>query len=102
MNPKASLRQACGALALDLPEAALDKLLAYLNLLLRWNKVYNLTALRQPDQALSHHLLDCLAVLPPLRRWADGRKLTILDVGSGGGLPGVVLAVAQQIGRAHV
>ena len=100
MNPKASLRQASlrhanNTLALDLPEAALDKLLAYLDLLLRWNKVYNLTALRQPDQVLSHHLLDCLAVLPPLRRWADGRRLNILDVGSGGGLPGVVLAIAQ-------
>ena len=95
MTPKTSLRQASDALALDLPDAALDKLLAYLDMLLRWNRVYNLTALRQPGQVLSHHLLDCLAVLPPLRRWADGRRLNILDVGSGGGLPGVVLAVAQ-------
>ena len=95
MSPNLSLRQASNMLALDLPEAAIDKLLAYLDLLLRWNKVYNLTALRQPDQVLSHHLLDCLAVLPPLRRWADGRRLNILDVGSGGGLPGAVLAIAQ-------
>lgn len=95
MSPKDKLRQAGDTLALDLSDAALDKLLAYLDLLLRWNKVYNLTALRQPDQVLSHHLLDCLAVLPALRRWADGRKLSILDVGSGGGLPGVVLAIAQ-------
>ena len=85
MNPKASLRHACDALALDLPEMALDKLLAYLDLQQRWHKVDTLTALRQPDQVLSHHLLDCLAVLPPLRRWADGRRLSILDVGSGGG-----------------
>ena len=65
------------------------KLLDYLALLHKWNGVYNLTAIRQPEQMVSHHLLDSLAVLPHLwpRRW--------LDVGCGGGLPGLVLAVMR-------
>ena len=91
------LLQAAAALGWPLTEAQGDRLLDYLALLRRWNRVYNLTALRDPAEMLSHHLLDCLAVLPPLQRWqaqashaAEG--LTVLDVGSGGGLPGVVLA----------
>ena len=71
----------------------------YLALLQRWNKVYNLTSLRDPDEMLSHHLVDCLAVLPALRGWLAGRSGSqaaaprLLDVGSGGGLPGVLLAL---------
>ena len=76
-------------LDLDLGKEVLDKLLAYLQLLQKWNKVYNLTAIRRPDQMLTYHLMDSLAVLPHL--WA-GRWL---DVGSGAGLPGVVLAIAR-------
>ena len=93
-------------LGVDLRDAQADQLLAYLDLLQRWNRVYNLTALRGPDEMLSHHLIDCLAVLPALRRWsaasgAAGAGLAtdvgchVLDVGSGGGLPGVVLAALQ-------
>lgn len=65
------------------------KLLDYLALLVKWNKVYNLTAIRDPRQMVSHHLLDSLAVLPHLTagRW--------LDVGCGAGLPGLVLAICQ-------
>lgn len=68
---------------------AQDKLLEYLALLHKWNKVYNLTAIRDPQQMVSNHLLDSLAVLPHLwpERW--------LDVGCGAGLPGLVLAIAQ-------
>jgi 16S rRNA (guanine527-N7)-methyltransferase len=73
----------------------IDQLLAYLALLQRWNKVYNLSAVRDPAEMLTHHLLDCLAVVPPLRSHAQDRPLRILDVGSGGGLPGVVLAILQ-------
>lgn len=75
----------------------LDRLLAYLALLQRWNRVYNLTAVRDPAEMLSQHLLDCLAVLPALRRHFGSRQPTarLLDVGSGGGLPGVVLAIAE-------
>jgi 16S rRNA (guanine527-N7)-methyltransferase len=69
------------------------QLQAYLALLARWNTVYNLTALRDPAQMRTHHLADSLSIVPPLERHAAGRPLKILDVGSGGGLPGVVLAV---------
>ncbi len=95
---KARLVAASAALNLDLSEPTLACLMAYLALLQRWNQVYNLSALRDPDAMLSHHLLDCLAVLPALRRHAAAvakRSLHILDVGSGGGLPGVVLAAAH-------
>lgn len=65
----------------------------YLDLLARWNRVYNLTALRDPAQMRSHHLADSESIVAPLERHAAGRPLKILDVGSGGGLPGVVLAI---------
>ena len=75
------------------PDAA--RLQGYLDLLARWNRVYNLTALRDPAQMRSHHLDDSLSIVGPLERHAQGRPLMILDVGSGGGLPGVVLAIAH-------
>ncbi len=89
------LAAAAAQLGLALDGVVLGRLLAYLALLQRWNSVYNLTAVRDPEQMLSQHLVDCLAVLPPLRRHAAGRALRVLDVGSGGGLPGVVLAIAE-------
>jgi 16S rRNA (guanine527-N7)-methyltransferase len=95
---RSALQQAANQLGLALTEAQLDLLLAYVDLLQRWNRVYNLTALRDPAEMLSHHLIDCLTVLPPLRRWwaerpaVTGVPVRVLDVGSGGGLPGVVLA----------
>ena len=76
-------------LGLDLSDAVQHKLLAFRDLLLKWNKTYNLTALRDPEQAISHHLLDSLAILPHV----DAGPL--LDVGSGGGLPGIPLAIAR-------
>jgi len=81
------------ALGLNLQEAQKNQLLTYLSLIQKWNKVYNLTALRDPDEMFSHHLLDSLAAIAPLLRHAAGRPLRILDVGSGAGLPGVVMAV---------
>jgi 16S rRNA (guanine527-N7)-methyltransferase len=83
------------------------QLLAHLALLAKWNAVYNLTALRDPDQMLTQHLFDCLAVLPVLRdparagrdHLADGA--VVLDVGSGGGLPGVVLAICAPGVQVH-
>ncbi|MDT7833795.1 16S rRNA (guanine(527)-N(7))-methyltransferase RsmG [Aquabacterium sp. OR-4] len=105
---RARLLAAAEALHTPLDEAAANRLMAYLGLLQRWNKVYNLTALRDPEEMLSHHLVDCLAVLAPLRRHiaslvqGDHSEPAqrpdaphILDVGSGGGLPGVVLAVLE-------
>jgi 16S rRNA (guanine527-N7)-methyltransferase len=83
-----------GALDLTLSDAQIDKLLDYLALLQKWNKVYNLTAVRDPAEMLTHHLLDSLAAINPLRRQTGGEAIRLLDVGSGGGLPGVVMAIA--------
>ena len=95
VEPRKQIEGASDQLGLSLGESNVDKLLAYRDLLLRWNRVYNLTALRDPAEVLSRHLIDCLAVLPALRRHANDRPLRVLDVGSGGGLPGVVLAMLQ-------
>ena len=93
-----SLRQGLNDLGLDLEESTQDRLLAYLDLIAKWTRVYNLTAVRDAQEMLSHHLLDSLAVIAPLRREmanlqraVDARSL--LDVGSGAGLPGVVIAI---------
>ena len=94
---QAALQQGAGTLGLALTGVQVDQLLDYLELLKKWGKVYNLTAVRDPAEMLTHHLLDSLAVIAPLRRHlAQIRKTTgvrLLDVGSGAGLPGVVVAV---------
>jgi 16S rRNA (guanine527-N7)-methyltransferase len=83
------------ALELALGDDAQRQLLAYLDLIGKWNQVYNLTAVRDPRDMLSLHLLDSLAVVAPLQRQLAGEavKARLLDVGSGAGLPGVVLAI---------
>jgi len=90
MNAAGQLSRGLTALGLDLPMAAQHKLLAFAALLEKWNKVYNLTALRGEEQIISHHLLDSLAVLPQL-----GAARQLADIGSGGGLPGIPLAIAR-------
>ena len=99
MPPEAAreaLAGICAELALDVTTAQTDKLLAYLDLLQRWNATYNLTAVRDPAQMLVQHIADCLAVAPPFRReMGAGSARRVLDVGSGGGLPGVVLAALE-------
>ncbi len=91
------LRTGGSALGVALTEPQIQQLLDFLALLQKWNKVYNLTAVRDPQEMLTHHLLDSLAAVPPLRRHiAQARLATpvrLLDVGSGGGLPGVVFAI---------
>jgi 16S rRNA (guanine527-N7)-methyltransferase len=89
MTPAQDLAHGAEQLGIDLPPGAQQKLVHYLELLQKWNKVYNLTAIRQPKQMVSHHLLDSLAVVPHLWRgqW--------LDVGCGPGLPGLVMAMAR-------
>ena len=87
------LAEGATALGLSLAPAQHAQLLAYLDLLAKWNKVYNLTAVRDPAEMLTHHLLDSLAVIAPLVRHAQGGAARVLDVGSGGGLPGVVIAI---------
>lgn len=89
MMPPAALRRGLAELGQPLDEAAQLKLLAFVELLAKWNKTYNLTAIRDPLQMISHHLLDSLAVLPHLPAG------TLADVGSGGGLPGIPLAIAE-------
>lgn len=87
------LAEGVAALGLNLSAAQHAQLLAYLDLLAKWNKVYNLTAVRDPAEMLTHHLLDSLAVIAPLVRHTQGGAARVLDVGSGGGLPGVVIAI---------
>ncbi|VWX59369.1 Ribosomal RNA small subunit methyltransferase G [Burkholderiales bacterium 8X] len=95
MSDVERLRSRGEALGLQLSELQLEQLLAFGKLILRWNKVYNLTALRDTDSVLSHHLLDSLAAMPPLaRQFASAGDL--LDVGSGAGLPGVVIAIMRR------
>ncbi|MEO8297052.1 MAG: 16S rRNA (guanine(527)-N(7))-methyltransferase RsmG [Burkholderiales bacterium] len=89
------LRAGAQTLGLTLDAQQLDQLLAYLALLARWNKTYNLTAIRDPEQMLVQHLLDSLAVIAPLVGHTHEQPSRLLDVGSGGGLPGVVLAIAR-------
>lgn len=81
------------ALGLSLSDEQVSRLLDYLALLQKWNKVYNLTAVRLPEEMVTHHLLDSLAAVPPLLRQTGGQPIRLLDVGSGGGLPGVVIAI---------
>ncbi len=86
------------ALGLALEAAQVSALMDYLALIQKWTKVYNLTAVRDPAEMLTHHLLDSLAVVLPLRRQLtamnlDGQRIRLLDVGSGAGLPGIVIAI---------
>jgi 16S rRNA (guanine527-N7)-methyltransferase len=89
------LREAAAELGLTPDDATIDSLLAYLGLLQRWNTTYNLTAVRDPGDMLTQHLVDCLAVVGPLQRERPPGGRRILDVGSGGGLPGVVLSILR-------
>lgn len=91
----ATLAAGAAELGLQLEVVQLDKLLAYLALIGKWNRVYNLTAVRDPAEMLTQHLLDSLAVVRPLERQFSGRAASVLDVGAGAGLPGVALAIAS-------
>ncbi len=90
---EAALRRGLSALGLGLAAEQVAQLLAYLDLIGKWTQVYNLTAVRDPAEMLTQHLLDSLAVIGPLRRQTQGRPVQLLDVGSGAGLPGVVIAI---------
>ncbi len=97
----AGLRQGLEGLSLPLSDSQVAQLLAYLDLIAKWTRVYNLTAVRNPVEMLTHHLLDSLAVIRPLQSRLEGGALAshgatrprLLDVGSGAGLPGVVIAI---------
>ena len=94
-HERAVLEAGLKSLNLDLSPSQVDALLAYMALIQKWNKVYNLTALRDPADMLTHHLLDSLTAVAPLARHTQGQAIRVLDVGSGGGLPGVVLAICM-------
>ncbi len=89
MSQTALLAKGIASMGLVVPDEAQQKLLAYLSLLQKWNKVYNLTAVRDPLEMVTLHLLDSLSILPFVN------SKNILDVGSGGGLPGIVLAICK-------
>ena len=89
-----TLAAAAEALGLELDATQTRQLLDYVALLDRWNRTYNLTAVRDPADMLTHHVLDCLAAVPALRRTVSGPK-RLIDVGSGGGLPGIVWAILE-------
>lgn len=89
------LRAGLAALRLQVEDEVVAKLLQHVNLLHRWNQAYNLSAVRDPQQMLRQHLLDCLAALPALDRHLGQRAARVLDVGSGAGLPGVVWALMR-------
>ena len=94
---RATLLAGLRELRLNLSEYQVNQLLDYLSLIAKWTRVYNLTAVRDPAEMMTHHLLDSLAVIAPLRRYLQnaglGQGASVLDVGSGAGLPGVVIAI---------
>ena len=95
MSDLQALQAASHQIGLTLAPEQAERLLAYRDMIAKWNKVYNLTSLREPAQMLSHHIIDSIAAAPPLIRHLKEAGLEhtrLLDVGSGGGLPGVVLA----------
>ena len=102
LNLRQTLSQAATQMGLPLTDAQTATLLAYMALIEKWNKVYNLTAVRDAPAMLTHHLLDSLAVIAPLQSQLQAlrsvasdasRPVRLLDVGSGAGLPGVVIAI---------
>ncbi len=90
-----TLKSGATTLGLALSDAQFEQLTGYLALIQKWNKVYNLTAVRDPQEMLTHHLLDSLTAVAPLVRHTQGQAAKVLDVGSGGGLPGIVLAICR-------
>lgn len=102
-NFDTKLSIACNTMGIVLSSEKRQKLIDYLNNLLKWNKTYNLTAIRNPEQGLIQHIFDSLSVVAPLKKYFEIKKIEapkIMDVGSGGGLPGAVLAIAFD--HAHI
>ena len=91
-----ALGEGIARLGVALPAPAHEKLAAYLALLAKWNRTYNLTAIRGPERMVTHHALDSLAIVPHL---PSREGLRVLDVGSGGGLPGIPIAIARPDAR---
>ena len=100
-----ALRHGVDALGLVLTDLQISALLDYMALIQKWTRVYNLTAVRNPEEMLTHHVLDSLAVIAPLRRQLHAlgldESVRVLDVGAGAGLPGVVLAICCPTMTVH-
>lgn len=92
MTPRQALDRGVAELGLDLPTLAIERLMGYVDLLEKWNRTYNLTAIREPLEMVIHHLLDSLAVLPHL---SGSVAAGLADVGAGAGLPGIPIAIAR-------
>jgi 16S rRNA (guanine527-N7)-methyltransferase len=99
MTPQDALHRGVTELGLELPRGAEALLMRYVALLEKWNRTYNLTAIRKPGEVVSHHLLDSLAVVPHLPVPAEG---ALADVGAGAGLPGIPIALARPQWRVTV
>jgi len=99
-SERPELAELAGSIGIELDPRQCEQLLQFADLLRRWNRVYNLTAIEHPSQVISHHLLDSLAIVPTLLDLARGAPARVLDVGTGGGLPGVPLAIAAP--KLHV
>ena len=93
MTPQVALERGLRQLALPVPEQARGQLLRYIELLAKWNRTYNLTAVRTPGGMVTHHLLDSLAVVPHLPMLRP--QMGLADVGSGAGLPGIPIAIVR-------
>lgn len=93
MTPRAALERGLDELKLPLPELARQQLLHYIALLAKWNRTYNLTAIRTQEEMVSHHLMDSLAIVPHLPM--PGAEPALADAGSGAGLPGIPIALAR-------
>lgn len=96
-----SLQLAAADLRLPVSPQQSQTLLAYLSLMLRWNRAYNLTAIREPQAMLTHHVVDSLAILPELDRVYQAQPVRWLDLGAGAGLPGVVMAIMRPHWQIH-
>jgi 16S rRNA (guanine527-N7)-methyltransferase len=92
VDTREPLADGAAALGIDLTAGQFDAIAAYLAILAKWNERYNLTAIREPARMVTHHALDALAVLPHL---PDRAGLRVVDVGTGGGIPGILLAIAR-------
>lgn len=83
-------------LTLDDEDSVVDQLLRFYQLVIKWNKTYNLTSIVHPKDFLVKHILDSLSLLPALKKNLGAREINLLDIGSGAGLPGIVLAIADK------
>lgn len=95
----AAIRRAGGELGVRLDMGQAERLAEYARLLLKWNKVYNLTARTAPEEVLTHHLLDSLSIVPEVAKAIAERGGRVLDVGAGGGLPGIPVAIALPVAQ---